>query len=568
MKDPLKELSARLVGPLARIAMPTPRRLWTGIGFGALSAACSVGLLAASSYLIAAAALQPPILYLEMVIVGVRAFALGRAFFRYLERIASHDATFRMLGRLRTAVFAAIIPGAPASLSSESAGETVSRFVSDVDDLQDLPLRVWQPLLVSGIVCGASVVGCALVSIPAAGVLLACLVLAGVLGAVVPGRLSASAARGVAPERARQFDETARFIRDIDVLTAFDAVKGEKARILEGDRRLFGHSLRLVWSKGFGSAALTVASGLAVLGSYLVATPSETAGELAGPLLVLVVLAPMSVLEVFEDVATAVTAVRRVKTSAGRLAELVPDPVLATTEAAEAIAKEQKPEIGADRRPAFAGLELRSAGFGWDGHTPVVHGVNLALEPGMRVLVTGESGAGKSTLAWGLVRFLPLLSGAYLINEEPADAHPDAWVRRIVGICEQSPHVFDSSVRANLKLADPDAVDSALEDVLERVALWDALSTREGLDTRVGESGGLLSGGQVQRLALARALLGRFPVIVFDEPTANVDPELGQELMRDVLEIARDAEFRPAVVLMSHERVPASWVDAHVRLGG
>src|SRR5690606_18601531 len=108
-------------------------------------------------------------------------------------------------------------------------------------------------------------------------------------------------------------------------------------------------------------------------------------------------------------------------------------------------------------------------------------------------------------------------------------------VRDVVGLCEQIPYLFDESLRQNLLFARDDATDAELLEVLDRVGLGDWAAARGGLDAPMGERGSLVSGGQAQRIALARALLRNFPVIVFDEPTANVEADLAAELLRDLL---------------------------------
>lgn len=125
-----------------RLAQPTGGRFVPGLLLGILASGSAVALLATSSWLITRAAEQPPILFLGFAIVGVRAFALGRAFFRYVERLVTHDAAFRSLAVLRAGIFRRLIPVAPDGLAGTRRGDLLTRLVSDVDQLQDLPLRV------------------------------------------------------------------------------------------------------------------------------------------------------------------------------------------------------------------------------------------------------------------------------------------------------------------------------------------------------------------------------------------------------------------------------------------
>ncbi len=199
------------------------------------------------------------------------------------------------------------------------------------------------------------------------------------------------------------------------------------------------------------------------------------------------------------------------------------------------------------------GLAARYPGASRDA----ISGVDFALAPGDTLVVRGASGAGKSTLALALVRFLES-RGEYRLRGLDARAmDPDA-VREIVGLCEQRPYLFDSDLRQNLRFARDSeergtASDDDLWQVLDRVGLADWALERGGLDARLGADGAWISGGQAQRIALARAILADFPVVVLDEPTAGVDRELADRLVLDLLGAVPDDR---AVVLITHTELP------------
>jgi ATP-binding cassette subfamily C protein CydC len=546
-----------------RLAQPRARWFLPGLAAGVLSAASAVALLATSAWLITRAAEQPPILYLSVAVVGVRAFALGRSAFRYLERLASHDAAFRQLAELRLGIFARLVPLAPAGLVNTGRGDLLARLVRDVDDLQDLPLRVVQPLATAGIVSVLSVVGVWLV-LPAAGLTLAaCLLLAGVLGTLAAGALAARSERALAPLRGALAGEVLEVVENLDVLTAFGALDGRLASLGRADDSLRRAALRRALGSGLQAAVTSLLAGAATILALVAGIPAlhGTSG-LNGPALAVIVLVPMAVFEVFGAIPSALGAWRQVRSSAERVWSAVPTPTppQIPTEAVAAT------DAGGPRIIDLAApvLELDGVGATWPGaDAPAVSGVTLRLGPGDRVHLAGPSGAGKTTLAQALVRFLDY-HGSYRINGVQARELSLAEVRRVVGLCEQRPWLFDDSIRQNLLFARDSASDAELRAVLDRVGLAEWAEQRGGLDARVGERGALVSGGQAQRIALARSLLAGFPVLVVDEPTANVDAAQGDRLVRDILAAAA-AEGR-SVLLISHTPVPDELVTARVTL--
>ncbi|TFB69721.1 thiol reductant ABC exporter subunit CydC [Cryobacterium glaciale] len=550
-----------------RLAQPRARRFTPGLLAGIGSAVMAVALLACSAWLITRAAEMPSLAFLGMAVVGVRAFAIFRSVFRYLERLTSHDAAFAQLAHVRLGIFRRIVPLAPAGLASTGRGDLLTRLVRDVDDLQDLPLRVVQPLLVAGITALLSVVGIWLI-LPAAGLtLLACLLLAGVLGTVFSTSLAARADRELAPLRGALADEVLEIVENLDVLTAFDALSPRLAALAHTDARLRRATLRRSVGVGVQSGVVSLFAGLATLGALYFGIPDLTTGGgllspvLLGPTLVVAVLVPMAVFEVFGMIPLAIGAWRQVRVSAQRVADGVP--VAVPAEIPIDVSNPQAVfEAGAASTSVV--LELTDLAARWPGQVePGVCGVTLRLAPGDRVHLAGPSGAGKTTLAQTLVRFLDY-TGSYTLNGIEARLLAQTEVRRVVGLCEQRPWLFDDSIRQNLLFARDTATDAELEAVLARVGLAEWAAGRGGLDARVGERGALVSGGQAQRIALARALLADFPVLIVDEPTANVDSAGAEALVRDILTAAADAHR--AVLLISHTPVPDDLVTSRVTL--
>ncbi|WP_336643506.1 thiol reductant ABC exporter subunit CydC [Microbacterium sp. MMO-113] len=542
------------VREVLRLAQPPFRRFLPGLIWGVLSAAAAVSLLAVSGWLIVSASIVDSLVPLSIAVVGVRFFAVTRAVTRYLERLSGHDAALRQLATTRSDMVRRLIPLSPAGLGATDRGQVLAALVDDVENLQNLPLRVVQPLAVSGVVALGAVGFLAFVSPPAALTLAVCLLVAA-LAAVGLGWIFGSRAEAaVSARRAEVSAALVDYFGSLDVLLAFGAESQARERIRVADaalRRVVG---RASLAQAVAAGVVSLMAGVASVWALAVAAPGLATGVIDAPWLAVAVLVPMVVFEVFGAVPIAAASWRSVRASAERIVGVLPErmPPELRTDAGQ--------DVAVDGVPA---LTLRGATAHWPGGAPALTGIDLDLAPGERVLVSGASGAGKSSLAAALVGFLHV-NGEYRIGDLDAAALSGSSLRRIVGLCEQQPQLFDEDVRQNLLFARDTATDEELLAVLDRVGLAAWVRERGGLDARVGDRGALVSGGQAQRIALARALLRGFPVLVLDEPTAGVDPEASDALLRDLLQ----ATGEQSVLLISHVAPPAGTVDRVVRIEG
>ena len=537
--------------PLCALARPVGGRLTLAMLAGVGALGCAVGLAATSAWLILRAAQHPPVLYLMVAIVAVRAFGLGRGVFRYAERLVSHDAALRVLADLRVRVYRGLERVAPTGLPEFRSGDLLDRLVSDVDDVQEVFLRGLLPASVAVVVSGGSV-GLLWWLLPSAGVVLAvALLLAGVVAPWLAARRSPRAERRQRDARNELSARTVELLRGLPELTAYGALDDRLDGLARVDRDLTRASGSVARASGLGAGLAAAASGLAVLGALVVGVPAVRSGALPGVALGVLVLVPLAAFEAVAGLPSVVRQLRRARLGTGRVLDVLDAPAPVTEPDRPRPLPESPHHLRVD------GVVAR-----WPGAArPALVGVDLDLPPGRRVAVVGPSGAGKSTLAAVLLRFCETESGSVWLDGVPTRELAGEDLRGVVGLCAQDAHLFDSTVAENVRLARPDATDEQVVAALGRAGLADWVDALpQGVHTPVGEFGCRVSGGQRQRIALARALLADFPVLVADEPTAHLDEPTAGALTADLLASER------TILLVTHRLTGLDAVDEIVVL--
>jgi ATP-binding cassette subfamily C protein CydCD len=534
---------------LARIAAagrPVAGRLSLAVLMGAAAAGAAIGLSSASAYLISRASQQPPILDLMVTITAVRFFGISRGVFRVLAHIRGR--VYERLERL-----------APAGLDDFRSGDLLARLVDDIDGLADVWLRVLLPYLTAAL---TTVVAVALVwyLVPLAGFALgASLLFVAFAVPVLTASVARAAERRIAAIRGELAAETLEVLAGASELLVSGATRKRLDCLSEIDGRLAGAEMRTSGGLGLGALLSSLAGGVAVWLGLAAGIVAVRAGALDGVALAVVALTPLAVHESVMGLSAAAQHVPALGSMAGRVLEVTarPDPVV-------------EPATPALPPNGPFGLRVRNLRAAYGPDSATLEFPDVELEAGGRLLVTGPSGSGKTTFANLLVRFLDPSAGSIELVGSDGSADigslSSADVRRIVCLCEQEPHVFDTSIVENLRLARPDATDSDIHAALARAQLGSWIdSLPQGISTLVGEHGARVSGGQRQRLALARALLADAPIVVFDEPTEHVDEQMAAALTADLLGAAAGR----TVVMITHrpELIESTGWTARIDLG-
>jgi thiol reductant ABC exporter CydC subunit len=531
---------------VVRAAPPRRGRLALAVALGAGTVLAGAALLATSGALISHAALRPEVLSLFVAIVLVRAFGLARALLRYGERLVSHDLAFRALAELRVRCFRRLAPLVPGDLGGARAGELLSRFVGDVDTLQQLYLRALAPPLVAVVAvlaCGAA----AALLLPSAGVaLVAALLLAATLVPLLTARTAAAGARGQAPARAALTSELVETLAAAPELAVGGHAQERCARLAVADARLARSARADARANALAVTLGALLAGVGTLAVLILGVGAVHAGRLDGVLLAALVLLALAA---FEGVAPLAAAGRHLHACAAAAAR-----VEALTERAPTVVDPPAPRA----LPAHGALELERVGVRLGDGPPLLRDVSLRLAPGERVVLVGASGAGKTTLARLLVRFADPTAGRVTLGGVDLRAATQRDVRDAVLLLAQDARVFASTLRENVLLARRDATDAEIMSALDRAGLGAWLrALPDGLDTFVGEDGSLVSGGERQRIVLARACLSRARFLVLDEPTAQLDAATARAVMRDLDAVAGER----GVLLITHDPAAVARAD-------
>jgi ATP-binding cassette subfamily C protein CydCD len=515
---------------------PHRTRLALACLIGAAALASGVALTATSAWLLSTAALHPPVLTLMVAIVAVRTFGLAKGVLRYVERLLSHDVALRALADLRVRVWTALVRLGPAVTARLRRGDLLDRLVSDVDSQQDVLVRGLVPAASAALVAAGTSVGIGLL-LPEAGLAVALgLLVAGGVAPLLSLTAARKAERRTTALRADVVAGTVELLTAAPDLLAFGAAAPRHAVLRATDTELTGAQRRSAFARGAGIALGTLSLGFTTVVCLVLGIAALRDGRIPGPELAVLTLTPLATAELVAGLPDAAARLLGATHSSRRLAELDATPNPVTEPATPA------PLSGA------ATLTTDDLSVRWPNtDQDVVSGVSLAVGGHRAALLTGPSGAGKSTVLAAVMRDLDPSSGRISLDATDTRTVSSDAVRAQIAWCGPNTHLFDSTLRQNLVLANPSATDAELVTALCAASLGTWLcSLPEGLDTALGTHGTEISGGERQRLGVARALLADRPLLLLDEPTAHLDAQTAAAL---ATELRKLISYRTALIV-------------------
>lgn len=467
---------------------------------------------------------------------GVRGAAIIRTAGRYFERLVSHDATFRVLQHLRVFTFSKLLPLSPAGLARFRQGELLNRVVADVDTLDHLYLRVISPLIGALVVILVVTFGLSfldgVLALTLGGIMLLTLV------ALPPlfYRAGKPTGENLTRLRGEYRQQLTSWLHGQAELTIFGASTRYREQMEQTEMNWHDAQRRQSELTALSQALMLLIGATAVIVMLWMAAGGVGDNMQPGPLIALFVFCALAAFEALAPVTAAFQHLGQVMASASRITDLA----------------SQQPEVAfpsaASTSPDRISLTLSDISFTYPQQSqPALKHVTLQVNAGEHIAILGRTGCGKSTLLQLLTRAWDPQHGELLLNQQPLSSFDEMTLRRSMSMVPQRVHLFSATLRDNLLLAAPQATDEALADVLLRTGL-EKLLEDGGLNSWLGEGGRQLSGGELRRLAIARALLHDAPLMLLDEPTEGLDATTEAQILDLLAEVMREK----TVLMVTH----------------
>lgn len=551
------------------------------IGLGVLTLVSAIGLSVIAAWMIARAS-QPDALWMDLAItaVCVRMFGIGRALFRYLERLASHKVALVGVANLRHTVYRILADRPTNNIAALRRGEILARTGGDVDSVGDFVVKSVLPVTVTAITGLGTVILFAFYSPLAALALALCLLLAGVVGPMLTIR-SARIAELAAQHAQIELSASAQtLLMNAPELAVSGRLAEAKEHLESVEQDIQALKDQAARPAAIASFIDNFAMGLAVLCGFLIGTPLVLSGQLWDVNLAILVLAPLAAFEGTAQLAPAAVQLVSSGAATSRLVELMggeksveaaleriqredQEETLTASHPVVVIPSDEADTAGAKKSGSTAATDAASTveiepvlvaqdlAIGWPGGPVVAHGINLELRPGKALAVVGQSGIGKSTLLYTLAGLIQPVSGTLTLGGKPLNEIPREDVATTIIMTAEDAHIFQTSVLENIRVSRNNVGSVEAEKLMIQAGMgtWLQAAPR-GLETTLGMDGAALSGGERRRILLARALASPARLLALDEPGEHLDGEMADQLVGDLLTTGKSGER--GVLLVTH----------------
>ncbi|HDU2896886.1 TPA: cysteine/glutathione ABC transporter ATP-binding protein/permease CydC [Klebsiella aerogenes] len=514
--------------------------LTLGVVLAIVTLLASIGLLTLSGWFLSASAVVgvAGIYSFNYMLpaAGVRGAAIIRTAGRYFERLVSHDATFRVLQHLRVATFSKLLPLSPAGLARFRQGELLNRIVADVDTLDHLYLRVISPLVGALVVILVVTIGLSVLDVTLAltlgGIMLATLLLLPPLFY----RAGKPTGEQITQLRGQYRQQLTSWLQGQAELMLFNASDRYRKQMEKTEQRWQEAQRRQAELTALSQALMLLIGGIAVIAMLWMASEGVGGNSQPGALIALFVFCALAAFEALAPVTGAFQHLGQVIASARRITQIT----------------EQQPEVTFSQQApqsfSQVALTLNEVTFSYPQQSaPALKDISLQVAAGEHIAILGRTGCGKSTLLQLLTRARDPANGQIQLNGQPLSELSETTLRQAMSVVPQRVHLFSATLRDNLLLAAPQVSDARLADILARVGL-EKLLEDSGLNSWLGEGGRQLSGGELRRLAIARALLHDAPLMLLDEPTEGLDATTESQILDLLSEVMRDK----TVLMVTH----------------
>jgi ATP-binding cassette, subfamily C, bacterial CydC len=542
---------------LLKLYQPYTGWVMLGILLSSITLLANISLMAVSGWFIASMAIAGvagiSMNYYSPAAI-IRAAAIFRTAGRYAERLVTHEATFRFLSGLRVWFYTRLEPLVPSALGDVRSGDLLSNIRSDIEMLSNLYIRVIVPVSVA--IIAVLITSWVMFSYnhTLGLLLLSLLLISGLILPFIIARLGKKPGLVIVEESALLNTQVVDAVQGMAELTMFGALDHSYDQVTKTSMRSIDAQKKMGYVSGLAQSGLLLMMNLAQWLVLMLAIPLTLNNDINGAEFAMLVLFTVAAFESVMPLAEAFRLLGQIQTSANRLFSVIDRFALVVEPAIEV------------EKPARFDIYFDHVFFRYhEDSTQVLSDISFHLSAGKKLAIVGPTGSGKSSLVQLILRYREPQSGVIHIGERTLAEYRSEQLHEWIAVVPQQVHLFNASIRQNLLLAKPSATEDDLNRVCALAQLEDFIQQQpEGLDTWVGETGIKVSGGQLRRIAIARALLRDFNCLILDEPGEGLDSQTESALISGLIQNFKDK----SILLITHTQCALNLMDEVIEFKG